>query len=422
MAYRILTKKIEQYFENENIFIIEGPYGVGKTSLMQEYEKRLDEQDKEVLFIDVEEKRYSKELRSPGSLIEFIRSHYPIDKKIYLFIDGVQYLKNPINFISVVYSSELDLKIIVSTFSDNFKQSNEYKQLKDKIDTYLLYSLSWQEYLNVKSGNNFERIFNFSKQKKIRNFYQKYKAAFEERLPDFLQWGSYPKVVKSKTNKEQEAEIQRIFHQTIEQEISGEIKEENLDTYLIFLRTLAKNIGQALNRNKISKQLDIHKRTVARFVEITSSHFLFSFLQPFYTNSDKEISKMLKIYGNDFGVINYLAGNRPPERLPVLLDESHILNFVFHELCTHRNQDNVYFYRTIAKAEIDFIFETNSNVVPVEINYQENNKKSSVVLKNFVDNYQDSVERALIITKDKLEINGLEVYLPLPLIPFVELR
>jgi predicted AAA+ superfamily ATPase len=80
----------------------------------------------------------------------------------------------------------------------------------------------------------------------------------------------------------------------------------------------------------------------------------------------------------------------------------------------------IYFYRTISKAEIDFVVEKSyKKYLLIECKYR--NKKSSipVVMKNFEDYY--GVSQKIIITKDYLEKSDNVFYIPAFLFAFIDL-
>jgi len=57
------------------------------------------------------------------------------------------------------------------------------------------------------------------------------------------------------------------------------------------------------------------------------------------------------------------------------------------------------YWRTIAKAEVDFILRLNEQVIPIEVKYQTfKNPKISKSLRSFIKTYKP--KRALVVTKD----------------------
>lgn len=57
-------------------------------------------------------------------------------------------------------------------------------------------------------------------------------------------------------------------------------------------------------------------------------------------------------------------------------------NFIYLELKQSVSEEYIYFYRTIHKAEIDFIFEKNGVVYPIEVKYKRFSKPAAVKVLN----------------------------------------
>ncbi|MBI5555136.1 MAG: DUF4143 domain-containing protein [Elusimicrobia bacterium] len=63
--------------------------------------------------------------------------------------------------------------------------------------------------------------------------------------------------------------------------------------------------------------------------------------------------------------------------------------------------DEIYFWRTIAQQEVDFLYKSKDGLIPVEVKYTLFKEKYIPSgLRNFIQNYQP--KEALIITKDYL--------------------
>ena len=81
----------------------------------------------------------------------------------------------------------------------------------------------------------------------------------------------------------------------------------------------------------------------------------------------------------------------------------------------------MHFHRTIAGSEIDFIIEKEDgkNII-CEVKYR-HKVKIPLAMKNFQKNYPDLVGQNVIITKNLLKKENNVYYLPVSLLPFVNL-
>ncbi|MGH7600741.1 MAG: DUF4143 domain-containing protein, partial [bacterium] len=153
--------------------------------------------------------------------------------------------------------------------------------------------------------------------------------------------------------------------------------------------------------------------------------FIFKRLTPFFQNVRRELSKMPKIYALDLGLRNFAAGNFND----VLLrgDRGEMAeNFAFTELERLVEAPNeLHFWRTQTKAEVDFIIEFPSALIPVEVKFTAMKAPELTrSFNNFLTNYQPNL--GVIFTKDYLgrtQVNQAEVlFLPLWSLLFLKLE
>ena len=108
-------------------------------------------------------------------------------------------------------------------------------------------------------------------------------------------------------------------------------------------------------------------------------------ITPYYRNIRSQITKMPKIYWSDLGIRNQLLNNF--SELAGRSDNGKLFeNFIYLELKNRVSKEKIYFYRTIHKAEIDFIFEKNGVVYPIEVKYKDfSHSIGNRVLSSFCD-------------------------------------
>jgi len=93
--------------------------------------------------------------------------------------------------------------------------------------------------------------------------------------------------------------------------------------------------------------------------------------------------------------------------------------FIFTELNKIYKRDQIYFYRTVSKAEIDFVIEEKYNsYILIEVKYK-NKVSLPIIMKNFDENYP--VNKKIIITKDLLLFKENIYYIPATLLSFINI-
>ena len=148
-----------------------------------------------------------------------------------------------------------------------------------------------------------------------------------------------------------------------------------------------------MNKNEISSTLALNMATTERYLDILSGTYVFDYVSPYFSNPHKEISKMPKVYINDLGLKNII------ETQSFILREtgSMIENFVYNELKIKFHK-KLKFWRTQTKAEVDFVIDNGSSVVPIEVKYTERKPGVTGGMLSFYKRYQP--QRIIIITKD----------------------
>lgn len=154
-----------------------------------------------------------------------------------------------------------------------------------------------------------------------------------------------------------------------------------------------------------------------KYLEILSGTYVIDLVTPYFQNIRSEISKMPKVYVADIGIRNYLLRSFSF----VASEQGGVMeNFVYNTLVSQYAKEYIHFYRTNGGAEIDFVIEDKNNSLTIcEVKYR-SKVSLPVIMKNFAERH-GNVGRKLIITKDVLKKDSEVIFLPLVVLPFVDL-
>ena len=149
----------------------------------------------------------------------------------------------------------------------------------------------------------------------------------------------------------------------------GAQKEEAF-THLV--RILASQIGSLVNISEFSNTLGISAKTVKQYLWYLEKTFVVNKVTPYYKNVRKELIKSPMYYFGDIGFRNYASGefmtlgNSSPS-LGFLFQ-----NFVFRVLKEKFPLDvfHLHFWRTKDGAEVDFVIDKATEVIPLEVKYK----------------------------------------------------
>ncbi len=146
----------------------------------------------------------------------------------------------------------------------------------------------------------------------------------------------------------------------------------DLSQFQNFLRTLAARSAQLLNLTDVARDLGVAVNTTKAWLSVLEATYQVIVLRPYFANVGKRLVKTPKIYFTDVGTLCYLAGLKDPEHaasgpLGGAIMETAVLSEIV-KTYTHRGIDpQVYFWRTIAGTEVDFVVETGGKLVPIEV-------------------------------------------------------
>lgn len=370
---RDATIQAKKYLENNDILLFVGARQAGKTTILKQIQSFLENDNKTVHFLNLEDPDYLGLLnKSPKNLFKI----FTIDLrgKTFLIIDEIQYLDNPTNFLKYFWDEyKGKIKIIVSGSSAFYIDKKFKDSLVGRKKIFNVRTLSFKEFLRFKSEDMLSqkdlRKISLSEKEKINTYYREY-----------LIYGGYPRVVLAPL-QEKEDILRDIAYSYIKKDIyEANIKQD--ETFYRLFKILATQIGNLVNALELSNTLDVSKTAIDNHLYVMQKSFHISLIKPFFKNIRKELTKMPKIYFLDLGLRNFFISNFRP--LETREDKGVILeNAVFRELTEKYPVEEIKFWRTIQKNEIDFVVNE-KKAFEVKINPKQFKESSyKIFLKNY---------------------------------------
>lgn len=146
----------------------------------------------------------------------------------------------------------------------------------------------------------------------------------------------------------------------------------DLTQFQNFLRTLAARSAQLLNLADISRDLGVAVNTVKAWLSVLEATYQVIVVRPYFANVGKRLTKAPKVYFTDVGTLCHLAGLRDSAHAAAgpmggAIMETAVLSEIVRTL-THRGVDpRIYFWRTQAGTEVDFVVDSGNGLVPIEV-------------------------------------------------------
>ena len=380
---RNLFDKLLQHIEKKEFTIITGARQTGKSTLMKQLEEHCKNAQMPVAFLNLENKNILQDLdKSPLNLFSYIPES---DERVVVFIDEVQYLQDPSNFLKLLYDDYAQKIKIIATGSSAFYIDSSFKDsLAGRKKIFNLPTCSFDEYLLLRNRRDLledvRRIQSNDNAKSI------YIDVLQQEWEEYMLYGGYPAVITEPDKQEKMARIAEIRDSYIKRDVLESGVQNETAFYNLF-RVIAAQSGNLLNTNELSLSLRIKNETINSYLTILQKCFHIVLVKPFYRNLRKELIKMPKAYMLDTGLLNSLLNNFQP--LALRTDKGMIWeNTCFRLLYDKYGADEIFFWRTSDDNEVDFVLPRLEKPFAIEAKYDEALIKPSKY-KKFMETYTD---------------------------------
>lgn len=351
MKKRLIYQSLWNHLEKKQITLLQGARQTGKTTLLEQIHGDLEKKGLQSSFISLEDKELLTSINQrPQNLFKYIEPLTP-NKRQYIFIDEIQYLDDPSNFLKLLYDLyQNKVKLIVSSSSGFYIDKKFKDSLAGRKKIFNLPTMGFKEFIHFKGNKKYVDYVHGDFLPKL------YLADLQNLLAEYLLYGGYPEVVTEPSLIGKKEILKEIADSYVKKDaIEAFLQYPN--AYMNILEIISGQIGSLLNFNTLSKTLQISLETVASYLHVMQKSFHISLVKPFYKGTITELRKMKKVYFQDLGLRNYFCNNFNP----ILLreDRGNLLeNYVFRLFADHYDTDlDIKYWRTQKKQEVDFIIQ-----------------------------------------------------------------
>ncbi|MBM4177304.1 ATP-binding protein [Candidatus Gribaldobacteria bacterium] len=399
---RKILPAIEKTLKIPEIIVIHGARQTGKTTLLGLIKDKLALQNnpQNIVFFDLEDFELT-DLCNKGvpAVVEHLKAiNCDFKKKIYLFIDEIQYLENPSSFLKYFFDHFKDkIKIIVSG-SSSFAIKSKFKEsLVGRTLNFELFGLDFEEFLIFKNVS-------FDLQTKDALVLKKLKELFKE----FIFFGTYPRIVLEKSLELKEKLLKQIIDTYLKKDIRDLAKISDIAKFNKLLKVLASQSGNLINILELANTVGIARPTLDNYLSILENTYVIKLLTPFSGNKRSEISKMPKIFFEDLGLKNILEEGRFAKT--ILGNDLEAACFsILRKRC---GVEGLHFWRTTQKEEIDFVLQKRQGLFAFEVKTNARNK-DRLMLDRFKKLYpKTSIYLVGLDFIDKTKSKGLNFIYP----------
>jgi hypothetical protein len=194
----------------------------------------------------------------------------------------------------------------------------------------------------------------------------------QQKLNDFLIYGTYPEVLITDNKSEKIEILKEITGSYLLKDILEMDKIKSHKTVVNLLKMLALQVGNEVSFSELGRQLMIDNKTVARYVDLFEKSFIIYSLSAFSRNLRNELTGKNKYYFYDNGIRNALISNF--NSFDMRNDTGGLWeNFMVLERIKRNAykgySPNLYFWRTYNQKEIDMIEERDGGLFGYEFKW-----------------------------------------------------
>ena len=166
--------------------------------------------------------------------------------------------------------------------------------------------------------------------------------------------------------------------------------------------SLALRTGNLLNQSEVARDTGISQSSVHRYVKLLEISNIIKQVPAFYSNKIKRIMKMPKIFFVDPALSVYLAGYydtghlSESRELGSFFETMVYLHLkVYSELMTPKSQ--IFYYKTTAGKEVDFILEHGREIVAFEVKISDNPVfEDAKNIIEFIENFPNAIRGVIV--------------------------
>lgn len=393
---RQLEEQIEPFLAKKEAISIIGPRQAGKTTFIQNLAKRFEREGKKVKFTTFEKKVDLDLFNNNIEDFKKIARQYEV-----VFIDEFQYSRDGGQKLKYLYDTT-EIKFIISGSSSLELTFQTGKYMVGRLIEFSLMPFSFREFLSAKDREMFtvlenirsQDIFSFNLESALGREMNSRLAA---RLEEYLVFGGYPAAVLSAGAEEKKKILEGIYDKYLLKDIKDLLRLATDNELDRLGKILAGQIGNIVKYQELAGACGLNYQELKKHLNILSKTYIVSLVAPFFTNKRTELVKNPKVYFNDLGLRNYsLADWRAAGARNDLGALAENYGFILLRNIFSRG---LKYWRTKAKAEVDFIIEKEQTVYPVEIKYI-SKRLIGKSLYSFIEKFNPPT--ALILTKDYL--------------------
>lgn len=208
--------------------------------------------------------------------------------------------------------------------------------------------------------------------------------------------GGYPDpVVTLSSSDDRKVWFEGYLRTYLERDLQQLASIDNLVGFQRLIRATALRIGNLMNQAELARDTGLSPTTAQRYLNLLETSYQLVRVEAYSVNRTKRLVKSPKMYWSDTGLALHLTAEEAARG-------AHLENLILTDLLAWRetriHRPNILFWRTSRGQEVDFVVETATGLLPIEV------KSSSSVrtedarhLTTFIAEYPGRASAGLLI-------------------------
>nr|MBP7654744.1 ATP-binding protein [Candidatus Dependentiae bacterium] len=382
--------------------------------LLIDFLLKIKTEKKYICYINLETIQDYKIFSNPQLFIENIRAGCNPKKKIFVFIDEIQRIQNSGMFLKGLFDLQPNIKLFVSGSSSLEIQSKTKEFLTGRKKETVLLPLTFNEIVDYNQKLPAMKYISLAHKNinRWRELDKIYSALLIKQIEKSALFGHYPAILKKSGNTDKIETLNELFNSYVKKDVVDFIKIEKTDLFNQLVKVLSGQIGNLINKSEIGSHIQINSATLNHYLSVLQDTFVTHYLPPYTSLRRNEVKSAHKCFFFDNGLRNFAL--RMFSELEFRPDKGMLLeNLVFTEIYKKLSvEQELFFWRTKAGAEVDFVLTFGNNIIPIEV--KSGSVKSGMISKSFhsfIDNFKPVA--GICLNKDTFDIaniSGSRIY------------
>ena len=376
---------------NNLVKIITGIRRSGKSFLLFKLfhnyliEKEVDE--KHIIELSLDDFR-NKKLRNPETLLEYIDSHLPNDKKTtYIILDEVQLVEDFVEvLLSLLHTPFID--VYVSGSNSKFLSKDIVTEFRGRGDEIRVLPLSFSEFYSAIGGDK------------------------EEAWKEYYTYGGLPQILEFDSEQKKSDYLKNLYELTYMKDVQERNHLRNAEGLFKVVQMLASCIGSPTNPKRMSdtfktvEKKAVTDKTISNYIDCLKDAFLIEEALRYDVKGRKYIGTETKYYFEDIGLRNAILNFRQQE-------EPHIMeNIIYNELKYRGFNVDVGFVESWCKdsigkssrhgLEVDFVVNRGAERIYIQSAFKQLTEEKKEQEERSLLNINDSFKK-IIITGENIK-------------------